>query len=71
MAERSYMCPRSGAAAERSYPLPEAVAGRRYPTPKARGSGREEKPHVQAAVAGRVQEGLGELFHVQGQEGWQ
>ena len=33
-------CPRSGAAAGRSHPMPEA-----------RGSGREEQPHVQGAVA--------------------
>ena len=34
-----------------------------------RGGGREEQPHVQGAVAVRVQEGLEELFHFQGQEG--
>ena len=34
-----------------------------------RGSGREEQPHVQGAVAAPAQEGLEELFHVQGQEG--
>ena len=45
-------------AAERSYPMHEA-----------RGSGWEEQPHVQGAVATRVQEGLEELLHVQGQEG--
>ena len=28
-----------------------------------------EQPHVQGAVAVRAQEGLEELFHVQGQEG--
>ena len=52
-------CPRSGAAAERSYPMAEA-----------RGGGLEEQPHVQGAVAAWAQEGLEELFHVQGQEGW-
>ena len=31
--------------------------------------GREEQPHIQGAVAARVQEGLEELQHVQGQEG--
>ena len=51
---------RSGVAAGRSYLLPEA-----------RGGAREEQPHVQRAVAARVQEGLEELFHVQGQEGRQ
>ena len=57
--------------AERSHPTPEAreAAGRSNPTPEARGGGQEEQPHVQGAVAGRVQAGLEELFHVQGQEG--
>ena len=50
---------------------PGAVAQRTYPTPEARGCSREEQPPLQAAVAARVQEGLEELFHVQGQEGWQ
>jgi len=49
-------------------PRSGVVAGRSYPLPKARGGGREEQPHVQGAVAARVQEGLEELFHVQGQE---
>ena len=35
------------------------------------GGGREEQPHVQGAVAARVQEGREELLHVQGQEGRQ
>ena len=39
------------------------------PTPEARGSGQEEQPHLQGAVAAQVQEGLEELFHVQGQKG--
>ena len=39
------------------------------PRPEARGGGREEQPLVQGAVAARVQEGLEELLHVQGQEG--
>ena len=34
-----------------------------------RGGGREEQPHVQGAVAVRVQEGLEELSHVESQEG--
>ena len=42
---------------------------RRHPESEARGGGREETPHVQGAVAARAQEGLEELFHVQGQEG--
>ena len=37
--------------------------------PEVRGGGWEELPHVQGAVAARAQEGLEELFHVQGQEG--
>ena len=37
--------------------------------PKARGSGWEEQPHVQGVVAVRVQEGLEEPSHVEGQEG--
>ena len=51
--------PRSGAAAKRS-----------YPTPEVRGGGREEQPYIQGVVAAWVQEGLEELLHVQGQEGW-
>ena len=45
------------------------AAKRSYPTPEARGFGRKEQPHIQGAVAVQVQEGLEELFHVQGQEG--
>ena len=65
---------RSGAVAGRSYPTPGhprpgAAVGRSYPTPEARGSGREDQPHVQEAVAARVREGLEELSHVEGQEG--
>ena len=44
------------------------MAKRSYPTSEARGSSREEQPHVQGAVAVQAQEGLEELFHVQGQE---
>ena len=46
-----------------------AAARRSYPKPKARGSGREEPPHVQGAVAAGAQECLEELLHVHGQEG--
>ena len=35
--------------------------------PKARGCGREDRPH---AMTARAQEGLEELSHVEGQEGW-
>ena len=44
------------------------VAGRSNPTPEAGGGSREEQPHVQGAVAARVQEGLEELSHIEGQE---
>ena len=46
-------CPRSGAAAERSYSMPEV-----------RGGGRGDQPHIQGAVAARVQEGQEELLLV-------
>ena len=46
------------------------AAVKRYPMPKVRGSGREEQPHVQGAVAVGAQEGREELLHIQGQEGW-
>ena len=46
-----------------------AAAKRSYPTPEVRGGSREELPHVQGVVAAQAQEGLEELFHVQGQEG--
>ena len=45
------------------------TAERSYPTSKVRGGGQEEQPHLQGAVASRAQEGLEELFHVQGQKG--
>ena len=46
------------------------AAGRSYPKPEARGSGGEDQPQVQGAVAARAQEGLEELSHIEGQEGW-
>ena len=45
------------------------VAKRSYPTSKARGSGREDQPQVQGAMAARAQEGLEELSHIESQEG--
>ena len=39
--------------------------------PEARGGSQEKQPDVQGVVAAWVQEGLEELFHVQGQEGRQ
>ena len=50
--------PRSGASAERSYPIP-----------KVRGPAPEELPHLQGAATAWVQGGREELLHVQGQEG--
>ena len=44
-------------------------AERSYSTSEVRGGGREEQLHIQGAVAARVQEGLEELLHIQGQEG--
>ena len=57
-------------AAERSY-LTSEVRGRSRedPMPKVRGSGQEEQPHVQGAVAAQVLEGLKELLHVKVRRG--
>ena len=38
--------------------------------PEARGGGPEDQPHVQGPVAAQAQEGLEELYHVEGQKGW-
>ena len=46
------------------------AARRHYPAPELRGTGQEELPHVQEAVAAQGQEGLGELSHVEGHERW-
>ena len=46
-----------------------AAAGRTYPMPEAKGIGREQRPHLQGVVAVWAKEGLEELFHIQGQEG--
>ena len=56
--------------AEKSYPASEVRGHGREelphaPKPKARGSGQEDQPQ---AVAARVQEGLEELSHVEGQK---
>ena len=45
------------------------IAKRSYPTSDVRGGRLEELPHLQGAVAARAQEGLEELFHIQGQKG--
>ena len=41
----------------------------RHPHVRGQGGGWEELTHVQGVVAVRAQEGLEELFHVQGREG--
>ena len=74
--ERSYPASEVRGGDRRSYPMPlsprPGVAARRSnPTPEFRGGGQEDQPHVQGAVAARAQEGLEELSHVEGQEGWQ
>ena len=48
-----------------------STAERRYPRSEVRSSGRERQPHVEGVVAAQAQEGLEELFHIQGKEGWQ
>ena len=73
-AKRSYPSPRSGAAAKRRYPTNEVRGSGQEepphaPMPEARGGGRKDQPHVQGAVAAWPQEGLEELYHVEGQEG--
>ena len=60
---------------ERSYPTSEVRGGGREeishaPTPEARGGGWEDQPHIQGAMAAGAQEGLKEVSHVEGQEGW-
>ena len=63
--------PRPEAVPERSHPTSEVRGGgeRSHLAPKARGSGQEEQPHVQGAVAAWMQEGLEEPSHIEGQEG--
>ena len=69
-------CPRSGAAARgvTSRPRSGRWPGGDTPPPKTRGQGQwpgGPTTHVQGAVAVQAQEGLEELSHVEGQEGWQ
>ena len=54
-------------------PHPRSQSGtrRNYPTSEVRGRSREEQLNLQGAVAEQAQEGLEELFHIQGQEEWQ
>ena len=75
MAERSYPTSKVRGGDERSYPASEIRGGSweelpHAPMPKARGGGREDEPHIQGAVTARAKEGLEELSHVEGQEGW-
>ena len=46
------------------------MAERSYPTSEVRGGSWEEQPHLQGAMATQAQEGLEELFQIQGKEGW-
>ena len=76
MAKRSYPASEVRGAAERRYPASEVRGSGQEEIPhalkpEARGGGREEQPHVQGALAAWAQEGLEELSHVEGQEGWQ
>ena len=63
--------PKVGTVAERSYPRSKSgVAARKnYPKPEARGGGQKEQRYIQGEVAVRVQEGGEELLHVESQEG--
>ena len=51
-------------------PRPSTVAGRSNHMPEARGGSWEDQPHVQGALAAWPQEGLEELSHFEGQQGW-
>ena len=75
MAERRYPASEVRGGDEMSYPTSEVRSRCREelphaPKPEARGSGWEDQPHVQGAMAAWAQEGLEELSHVEGQEGW-
>ena len=63
----------SAGTAERSYPPSEVRGGSQEELPYVRGQGgsQDELPYSQGAVAARVQEGLEELSHVEGQKGRQ
>ena len=85
MAKKRYPTLRSGAAAESARlrwrrngreELPRVRGqGQRpggdtpRPKPEAKGGSGEEQPHVQGALVVRIQEGLEELSHIEGQEG--
>ena len=79
MAKRSYLASevRSGGREEPprvrgqgQHPRPGLAAWRSKPTLEARGNSQEKQPHIQGVLAVLVQEGLEELLHFQGQEGW-
>ena len=61
--------PRSGAAAKSARLRLCRSCWEELPNTRDRGGGWEDQPHVQGAVAARVQEGLEKLSHVEGQEG--
>ena len=64
--------PRSGAATRGITPRPRSgVLGGATPRPQAQGQGggREDQRHTRGALAAWAQEGIEELFHVEGQEG--
>ena len=62
--------PRSGAAAESALLQQHRNGREELPKSKIRGSSGEDQPHVHGSVAAWAQEGLEELSHVEGQEGW-
>ena len=68
-AERSYPASEVRAAAESARLPQRRRSPEELPPPEARGGGREEQPYIQGVVAAWAQEGLEELFHIQGQEG--
>ena len=74
--KRSHPTSEAWGGGREEHPMPEAgavggrVAGKSNHTLEPRGRGQEEQPHVQEAVAARAQEGLKELSHTEGQEGW-
>ena len=63
-------CPRSGAAAESARVQRLRNSRQELSKSEVRGSSQEDQTHIQGAMAARAQEGLEELSHVEGQEGW-
>ena len=60
----------TGGATPRLKPEARGSGQEELPLARDRGGSREEQPHIQGVVAAREQEGLEELFHIQGQAGW-